>query len=107
MIAAPVTVVEVGCTLRRARLQCNRKRPQEVYMKRRAWALLFGLVGVLSISITVRSQQPAGTDLSWAFHAINGSLPAEEGGPKTVPGSARTYTKEQIDDLSNPPDWFP
>ncbi len=76
-------------------------------MKRRVWALLFGLGCSLSVSIAVRSQQPAGKDLSWAFQAINGSLPPEEGGPKSVPGSTKTYTKEQIDDLSNPPDWFP
>lgn len=27
--------------------------------------------------------------------------------PKSLPGSARSYTQEQIDDLLNPPDWFP
>lgn len=27
--------------------------------------------------------------------------------PKLLPGSARSYTQEQIDDLLNPPDWFP
>jgi cytochrome c553 len=31
----------------------------------------------------------------------------EEPGPRQVPGSSRTYTQAQIDDLANPPDWFP
>ena len=43
----------------------------------------------------------------WAFHAINGAVPAEEPGPKSVAGSTKSYTPAQIDDLSNPPDWFP
>jgi cytochrome c553 len=34
-------------------------------------------------------------------------LPAEPPGPKTVPGSSRKYTTAEIDDLLNPPDWFP
>jgi cytochrome c553 len=55
----------------------------------------------------VTSQQPAGKDLSWAFPVINGTLPAEEPGPKNVPGSTKNYTPAQIDDLLNPPDWFP
>jgi cytochrome c553 len=44
---------------------------------------------------------------SWAFHVIDGKLAPEPPGPKTVPGSTKTYTPEQIDDLLNPPDWFP
>jgi cytochrome c553 len=36
-----------------------------------------------------------------------GTLPAEAPGPKSVPGSTTTYTPQQIDDLLNPPDWFP
>ena len=43
----------------------------------------------------------------WAFPAINRSLPAEEASPKSLPGSSKQYTPAQIDDLSNPPDWFP
>jgi cytochrome c553 len=49
---------------------------------------------------------PPGREPAWAFPAINGSLPAEEG-PKNVPGSTKSYTPAQIDDLMNPPDWFP
>jgi cytochrome c553 len=52
-------------------------------------------------------QQQAGKDLSWAFPVVNGALPAEEPAPKSVPGSTKSYTPAQIDDLLNPPDWFP
>ena len=56
---------------------------------------------------SIAAQQPAPpAGASWAFPAINGSLPAEEGA-KSVPGSTKSYTPAQIDDLQNPPDWFP
>jgi cytochrome c553 len=31
----------------------------------------------------------------------------EQAGPRQVPNSSKTYTQPQIDDLYNPPDWFP
>ncbi len=31
----------------------------------------------------------------------------EETAPKTLPGSAKQYTQAQVDDLLNPPDWYP
>jgi cytochrome c553 len=36
-----------------------------------------------------------------------GQLPAEDPAPKSIPGSTKQYTPAQIDDLRNPPDWFP
>jgi len=72
-------------------------------MKRTLCVALF----ISVVSIGVYSQQRAGADLSWAFPVKNGDLPPEEAGPKSVPGSAKTYTQAQIEDLSNPPDWFP
>jgi len=58
--------------------------------------------------LTLRAQQPpAGRDPSWAFPAINGAVPAEEPGPKSLPGSTKSYTPVQVDDLLNPPDWYP
>ena len=65
-----------------------------------------GALAAVASSGAQQPAQPAGREPSWAFPAINGSLPVEEG-PKNVPGSARSYTPAQIDDLSNPPDWFP
>lgn len=46
----------------------------------------------------------------WAFFFPDQEQPqiaAENPGAKTVPGSALRYTPAQIDDLKNPPDWFP
>jgi cytochrome c553 len=70
-----------------------------------AWGITAAALSVLSIAAQ-QTPPPAGREPSWAFPAINGSLPAEEGS-KNVPGSAKSYTPAQIDDLMNPPDWFP
>jgi cytochrome c553 len=45
----------------------------------------------------------------WAFLTPDKEQPpASEGSePKKVAGSSKEYTSAQIDDLSNPPDWFP
>lgn len=59
------------------------------------------------LSVVVTTQSQAGKDLSWAFPVTNGALPAEEPAPKSVPGSTKSYTPAQVDDLLNPPDWFP
>jgi cytochrome c553 len=72
------------------------------------WVLVAAVVSVLSLA----AQQPAAPaapprEPQWAFHAINGAVPAEEPGPKSVAGSSKSYTPAQIDDLLNPPDWFP
>jgi cytochrome c553 len=50
---------------------------------------------------------PPAREPAWAFPVQAGSLPAEPPGPKSLAGSTKTYTPEQIDDLLNPPDWFP
>ena len=82
----------------------------------RSIALLGGLLLVFSGGV-VSQQPPAATptalpspvprEPSWAFQVQGGSLPAETATPKSVPGSTRQYTPAQIDDLRNPPDWFP
>ena len=72
-------------------------------MKKTVCAVMFLFV----IAIALHSQQRSGADLSWAFPVKNGDLPPEEAGPKNVPGSTKSYTQAQIEDLSNPPDWFP
>jgi cytochrome c553 len=70
------------------------------------------------VSAGLASQQPTGVqssalpspvprEPSWAFQVQGGSLPAESPEPKAIPGSARKYTPKEIDDLTNPPDWFP
>jgi len=62
---------------------------------------------LLMASMSALSQLPTRTNPDWAFPVINGSLPAEPAGPKTIPDSKKNYTQAQIDDLNNPPDWFP
>ena len=62
---------------------------------------------VFALSLAVQSQQQQGKDLTWAFPVKNGDLPPEPAGSKSVPGSKKTYDQAQIEDLSNPPDWFP
>lgn len=46
----------------------------------------------------------------WAFPVADKVQPpslANESEPKPPPGSTKSYTRKQIDDLSNPPDWYP
>jgi cytochrome c553 len=51
----------------------------------------------------------AQTRPSWAFLAPDKEQPPakEEAGPIHVPGSSKTYTAKDIDNLANPPDWYP
>jgi cytochrome c553 len=48
-------------------------------------------------------------DIPWAFPVRDKVQPVidERTGPIHVPGSTKTYTQDQIDDIANPPDWFP
>ena len=77
-------------------------------MRKFGYALVTTIVAVLSLAAQ-QAPAPAAPprEPQWAFHAINGAVPAEEPGPKSVAGSTRSYTPAQIDDLLNPPDWFP
>src|ERR1700722_14858541 len=48
-------------------------------------------------------------DIPWAFPIRDKVQPVidERKGAQHVPGSIKAYTQDQIDDLQNPPDWFP
>ena len=72
-------------------------------MKRMVLTLIVLLPLVVGVAAEPQQTQP---DPEWAFPVINGALPEEEG-PFNAPGSALTFTEEEIDDLYNPPDWFP
>src|SRR4051794_37491501 len=78
----------------------------EAVVKRIIGAIMLAGVCVWSTAAQQPATPPAGREPSWAFPAINQPLPADEGA-KSVPGSTKSYTPAQIDDLSNPPDWFP
>jgi len=68
------------------------------------------LVGVSQQQSAVNPAQlatPAAREPAWAFPVQQGTLPAEAPGPKSLPGSTKTYTAEEIDNLLAPPDWLP
>lgn len=77
-------------------------------MRKLVFVLVLAALSVLSIRAQQQAAPPAApAGPSWAFPMIEGALPVEDPGPKSVPGSSKTYTPAQIDDLLNPPDWFP
>ena len=65
------------------------------------------LLAVLQQPPQQAPQPPGGERLRWAFPTIEMVRPVAPEGPRTVPGSSKTYTGPQIDDLNNPPDWHP
>ena len=78
-------------------------------MNKTLWVV--GVAGLLTLSTATQPQQtraPIADYPSWAFPLkVEKTLPPEGPEPKTLAGSSRTYTQNQIDDLLNPPDWFP
>jgi cytochrome c553 len=85
-------------------------------MRTRIWVLVIAAVAVASVGLHSQQQpgaqasalpSPPGREPAWAFPVQAGSLPAESPEPKSVEGSTKKYTPQQIDDLMNPPDWFP
>jgi cytochrome c553 len=62
-------------------------------------------LAVLATAFTLSAQ----TRPDWALLTPDKQQPpsSEESGPIHIPGSAKEYTAAQIDDLSNPPVWFP
>ena len=79
--------------------------------------VVFVFALALLAAISLRAQQPPAAapipgqafqpgPREWAFPVIRELLPPEQG-EQRVPGSTKAYTGQQIDDLVNPPDWFP
>jgi cytochrome c553 len=67
-------------------------------------ALLIGLAPMLAPMRVYAAERP-----DWAFPVtdkVQPPLPPDDQ-PHTVPGSDKSYTRKQIDDLFNPPDWYP
>jgi len=69
-------------------------------MRRSVLLMLIGLLPVIGHA----ADRP-----DWAFPVADAVQPPtkEDDQLKTLPGSAKSYTQKQIDDLKNPPDWFP
>jgi cytochrome c553 len=73
-------------------------------MRNLLWMLLIGLAPIAVPILTFAAERP-----DWAFPVtdkVQPPLPPDEQ-PHTVPGSDQSYTRKQIDDLFNPPDWYP
>lgn len=71
---------------------------------------VLGTVLLLALAVSaIPRQAPGGKNLSWAFPVVEKNEPPapEADGPRHLPGSSQAYTQMQIDDLGNPPDWFP
>jgi cytochrome c553 len=71
---------------------------------------VLGILLLVPFSVTAQNQQqrpkvPSG--LEWAYNTPDKDQPAEDDALRHVPGSSKSYTQAQIDDLHNPPDWFP
>jgi cytochrome c553 len=52
----------------------------------------------------------AHADLQWAYQTVDADRPPNhyaEDAVRTVPGSSLSLTQGELDDLYNPPDWFP
>lgn len=77
-------------------------------MKYVFWALLASLTLVLVLGASPQQQAPV-MGPGWAFPVKDEVQPpaGDRNAPVKVAGSARTYTEAQVDDLMNPPDWFP
>jgi cytochrome c553 len=77
-------------------------------MKNVVAVVVFGLGGVLAIEAKP-PQQAAVSHPTWAFPVADSEQPPaeDESVAKHVTGSTKAYTQKEIDDLFNPPDWFP
>jgi cytochrome c553 len=54
------------------------------------------------------AQQPAAKAYNWAYPVPDPPpAAAPDAGPKTLPGSTKSYTQAQVDDQFKPPDWYP
>jgi cytochrome c553 len=69
-------------------------------MRTSAWALLIALIPLAAFA----AERP-----DWAFPMTDKVQPPvkDDGELKTAPNSLKNYTRKQIDDLFNPPDWYP
>jgi cytochrome c553 len=66
--------------------------------------LLLALLIGLAPGVSLAAERP-----DWAFPVADAVQPpaTDNDQPKTLAGSTKSYTQKQIDDLKNPPDWFP
>lgn len=75
-------------------------------MRNIPWFAAVGILTVFSIGVATQAGQMH-PDKPWAFPAKPDKELPEDAVPQSVPDSTRKYSQEQVDDLHNPPDWFP
>ena len=73
-------------------------------VRRTSWQLAVAIFGALFSLTAFADGGP-----SWAYPVADKVQPTvlDENEPRRVPGSALTYKRKEIDDLFNPPIWFP
>ena len=79
-------------------------------MRRIGWVLALAVVCVCTTDVASQQQQlfgGLGDKLPWAFPPRVEKPFPDDPAPRSLQGSSRKYTQAQIDDLLNPPDWFP
>jgi cytochrome c553 len=75
-------------------------------MRRIVWVAV-ALVYVGSAAVATQQAPAPVPENQWAMpDRVERELPADPA-PKSAPGSTKKYTQAQIDDLLNPPDWYP
>jgi len=71
------------------------------------WIAALALGSVLYLA-AAEPPQDATKDMSWAYPVPDKNAPPmDETAPRHVPDSSKTYTLKEIDNLMNPPDWYP
>lgn len=78
-------------------------------MKYMLCALLASLTFAPPMGASPQQQSAPAMGPDWAFPVADKVQPprGDPNAPVKVAGSAKTYTEAQVDDLMNPPDWFP
>ena len=78
-------------------------------MKRFLTYLCLPAVGIsLIIPLAIHAQAPEGKDLTWAYPVPDKEQPKVDAkAMHQLPGSTLSLTAPQINDLLNPPDWYP
>ena len=75
-------------------------------MRRIVWVAV-ALVYVGSAAVATQQAPAPAPETQWALpDRVEKELPADPEA-KSAPGSTKKYTQAQIDDLLNPPDWYP
>lgn len=68
------------------------------------WVLCIAAVALVPLTALAAAEEAPPL---WAYFQRGRPSEPPPAGPLSLPGSAKTYTAAQINDLRNPPDWYP